>query len=301
MAAAPAAMTYFAQALVNGLVGGGLLALIAVGFTLVWGVLNTVNLAHGALVVLGAYMTWLLVTKAGVNPVLAAAAAAAIGLGVGYALQRWLLNLVARAPVLLPLLVTFGVGLLLDRALTAVFSSDDREILTAYSLSALRLGGLYIPVLGLVSLLLAIVVTLGCAAALGRTRYGMAIRAVGMDRDAARLMGIRIRHVYSLTFGIGVALAALAGSAVAILGTFSPHSAEMYTLDSFVIAVVGGVGNIRGALIGGLSLGVLEALAAQYVSGTLESATMFAVLLAVLIFRPGGLLGRSRLASRAEL
>jgi branched-chain amino acid transport system permease protein len=296
-----AAMTYLLQALVNGLLGGGLLALIAVGFTLVWGVLNVVNLAHGALVVLGAYVTWELATTVGVNPILAAAAASAVLFGFGYALQRGLLNLVARAPVLLPLLVTFGIGLLLKNAMAAVFTRNDRALLTAYSLSALRLGGVYVPVLGLVSLVLAVAVTLGVTLALGRTGYGMAIRAVGMDRDAARLMGIRVRHVYALTFGIGAALAGLAGSMVATTGTFSPLSAEMYTLESFVIAVVGGVGNTSRALVGGLSLGMLEALVGQYLSGTLESATVFAVLLLALVFRPHGLVGPARFASRVDM
>jgi branched-chain amino acid transport system permease protein len=293
-------MTYLLQALVNGLLGGGLLALIAVGFTLVWGVLNVVNLAHGASVVLGAYVMWELATTAGVNPILAAAAATAVLFCFGYALQRGLLNLVARAPVLLPLLVTFGIGLLLRDAIAATFSNNDRTLLTAYSLSVVRLGGVYVPLLELVSLALAVAATAGVALALGRTRYGMAIRAVGMDRDAARLMGIRVRHVYALTFGIGAALAGLAGSVVATIATFSPASAETYTLDSFVIAVVGGVGNTTGALVGGLSLGMLEALAAQYVPGIPVNATVFAVLVLALVFRPRGLVGRARFASRVD-
>jgi branched-chain amino acid transport system permease protein len=294
-------MTYLLQALVNGLLGGGLLAVIAVGFSLVWGVLNVVNLAHGALVVLGAYVAWKLATTVGINPILAAATASALLFGFGYVLQRGLLNLVARAPVLLPLLVTFGIGLLLRAAMSAVFSANDQTLPTAYSLSALRLGGVYVPVLGLVWLLLAIAIAVGGALALSRTSYGMAIRAVGTDRDAARLMGIRVRHVYALIFGLGAALAGLAGSAVATIGTFSPGSAETYTLESFVIAVVGGVGNTTGALAGGLLLGMLEALAGQYLSGTVESATAFAVLLLALVFRPQGLVGQARFTSRVDM
>jgi branched-chain amino acid transport system permease protein len=295
-------MTYLLQAFITGLLVGGLLALIAIGFTLVWGVLNVVNLAHGALVILGAYLTWELATTVGLNPIPAAMAAAALVFGFGYALQRGLLNLVARAPVLLPLLITFGTGLLLSNAMIAVFSSDNRTLATHYSSSVLTLGGLYVPVLGLVSLLLAVVITGGVALALGRTRYGVAIRAVGRDRDAARLMGIHVRHVYAVTFGIGAALAGLAGSLVAVVGTFSPASASTYTLDSFVIAVIGGVGNTSGALAGGLALGVLEALAAQYLPGTLTMVTAipFAVLVLVLVFRPQGLVGRAHLAARVD-
>lgn len=293
-------MTYLIQALVNGLLHGGLLALIAVGFTLVWGVLNVVNLAHGASVVLGAYLTWELAISGGGNPILAAAAASAVLFGFGYVLQRGLLNLVARAPVLLSLLVTFGVGLLLRDAMAAGFSYNDRSLLTSYSLSRVQIGGVYVPLLGLVALVAAIAVTVGIAAGLRRTRYGMAIRAVGMDRDAARLMGIRVRHVYALTFGIGAALAGLAGSMVATVVTFSPASAETFTLESFVIAVVGGVGNTTGALAGGLTLGILEALAGQYLADTLVSGTAFAVLLLALVVRPQGVVGRARFATRVD-
>jgi branched-chain amino acid transport system permease protein len=294
-------MTYLLQAVVEGLLQGGLLALIAVGFTLSWGMLNVVNLAHGASVVLGAYVTWELATAAGFNPIVAAVAATAILFGFGYALQRGLLNLVARAPVLLPLLITFGVGLLVVDGLVAVFTYDDRTLLTAYSLSAMTVGGVYIPVLGLVSFLLAVAITVGVGLWLGRTRYGAAIRAVGMDRDGARLMGIRVRHAYALTFGLGAALAGVAGSLAAVVGTFSPANADSYTLDSFVIAVIGGVGNTSGALVGGLALGVLEQLAAYYLPDTvLVYAIPLVVLVLVLVFRPQGLAGRARFTGRVD-
>lgn len=295
-------MIYLLQALVNGLLSGGLLALIAVGFTLVWGILNVVNLAHGASVVLGAYVTWALATIGGVNPILAAALATAVLFGFGYTLQRGLLNLIARAPVLLPLLVTFGTGLLLSGAMAAAFTSDYRTVSTAYSRSALNLGTVRVPLLGLVSLLLAVAVTAGVALSLGRTRYGVAIRAVGMDRDAARLMGIRVRHVYALTFGIGAALAGLAGALVAVSGNFSPASANAYTLQSLVIAVVGGVGNTSGALAGGLALGVLEALAGQYLPSTVSAPTaiVFGMLVLILVLRPHGLVGRARPGARVD-
>jgi branched-chain amino acid transport system permease protein len=294
-------MTYLLQALISGLLQGGLLALIAAGFTLVWGVLNVVNLAHGASVVLGAYLTWELSTAGGLNPVLAAAVAAAALFGFGYALQRGLLNLLSRAPVLIPLLVTFGTGLLLSDAIVAVFSSDYRTLVTAYSRDAVAVGGVYVPVLGLASLMLALGLTIGVTLWLGRTHYGTAIRAVGMDRDAARLMGIRVRHVCAVTFGIGASLAAVAGSLAAVVGTFSPASADTYTLESFVIAVIGGVGNTWGALVGGLSLGVLEGVGAVYLPGEYSPSLLaFALLVLVLVFRPQGLAGRARLADRID-
>ena len=293
-------MTDLLQALADGLLQGGLLALVAIGFTLVWGVLDVINLAHGSLVLVGAYVTWEMVDH-GINPILAGIGSAAVLFGAGYALQRGLLNLVARAPALLTLLMTFGVGMLVTDGLVAVFSSDDRGVQTAFSLSSLTLGRVYLPALRLVSLGLAVAGTAGLALLLDRTRAGKAIRAVGMDRDAARLMGIRVRHVYALTFGLAAALAGVAGTMTAVVGTFNPAAANTYTLQSFVVAVVGGVGNVGGALAGGLLLGVLEALAALYLPGTLVSAIAFAVLVAALIVRPRGLVGRAHYSGRLDL
>lgn len=294
-------MTYFLQALISGLLQGGLLALIAVGFTLVWGVLNVVNLSHGPCVVLGAYLTWGL-AAAGLNPILAGLVAIGAVFCFGYALQRWLLNLLLRAPVLLPLLVTFGVGLLLSTTIVSVFSSDYRTLATAYSRTSITVGGVYVPVLGLGSLLLALILISCVALGLSRTRYGAAIRAVGMDRDAARLVGIRVQHICALTFGLAAALAAVGGTlAAAVTPSFNPASANSYTLDSFIIAVIGGVGNPWGALAGGLSLGVLQVVGAVYLHGTYSPSIIpFALLVLVLVFRPQGVVGR-RLTDWADV
>lgn len=291
-------MSYLVQALVNGLLQGGLLALVAAGFTLVWGILNVVNLAHGAMVVLGACLTWELVAGAGFNPVLAAVAVAAALFGFGYALQRGLLNLVARAPALLQMLVTFGVGLLLDYVVEAVFSTNDRALPSAYTQPVLAFAAVYVPTVRLVALLAAGTVVVATTLALHRTRYGLAIRAVGMERNAARLTGIRVRHAYAVAFGVGAALAGAAGALVAVIGVFSPASATAttFTLQSFVIAVIGGVGSLPGALAGGLLVGVLEALASQFLPGSLVSAISLGVLVLAMLVRPQGLSGQGRSA-----
>jgi branched-chain amino acid transport system permease protein len=291
-------VSYLVQALVNGLLQGGLLALVAAGFTLVWGVLNVVNLAHGAMVVLGACLTWELVAGAGLNPVLAAVAVAVAMFGFGYALQRGLLNLVARAPALLQILVTFGVGLLLNYVVVAVFSTDDRALPSAYTQPVLAFGRVYVPTVRLVALLVAGTVIAVSTLALRRTRYGLAIRAVGMERDAARLMGIRVRHAYAVAFGVGAALAGVAGALVAVIGVFSPAgtTATTFTLQSFVIAVIGGIGSLPGAFAGGLLLGVFEALAAQYLPGSLVNAIALGALVLAMLVRPQGLAGQGRSA-----
>lgn len=293
-------MEQFLQAAVYGILQGGLYALIAMGFSLVWGVMHVVNVAHGAFVVVGAYIAWSVSTGLGLDPFLAMAVSAVALFGVGYVLQRGVINLVVNAPIWMTLLLTFGLELLLVNGLVIVFTGDFRSISTGFASQGLSLGGVRVPYGRLVGFGLALVFTFLLAAFLDRSRSGRAIKATGMDRATARLMGIDVRHVYALTFGIAAALAAMAGTMVGIVGTFSPAAAGSFTLRSFVIAVLGGLGNMWGALAGGLLLGVAESLGSQYVSGTLVNAIGFGVLVLVLMVRPSGLLGRPFFEARLE-
>jgi branched-chain amino acid transport system permease protein len=294
-------MTQFLQATVNGLLQGGLLALVAVGFTLVWGVMNIVNLAHGAFVLIGAYIAWKLQSGPGVDPMLAMVVAAAVGLGAGYLLQRYLINLVVNAPIWMTLLLTFGLSLLLVNGLVLLFTGDFRSIQTSYGSDSLAIGDVRVPYGRLIAFVIAIGLTLALVWFMDRTRLGLAIKATGMDRGAARLMGVKVRRVYGLTFGIAAGLAGAAGAIYGTVDTFSPAAAGSFTLQSFVIAVLGGLGNMWGALAGGLLLGVVEAWSGQYLGGTLINAVAFAVLVAVLVVRPAGLLGKPYYEARVEV
>ena len=294
-------MTSFLQATLYGLLQGGLLGLIAVGFSLVWGVMNIVNLAHGAFVVLGAYVGWQVNDWIGLDPFLGMFVAAAVLFGLGYALQRWLINLVVNGPVFITLLLTFGLDLMIVQAMNIAFSADYRGIPTSYAGDSLHLGGIRLPLGRLLAFGVSVAVTLALVALVNRTRIGLSIMATGMDRGAARLMGIRARHVYALTFGIAAGLAGMAGTMVGTVGTFNPAAASGYTLLSFVIAVLGGLGNMYGALIGGLVIGLVEAWAGQYLPGTWINALAFLVLVVVLIVRPSGLVGRAYYAARLEV
>jgi branched-chain amino acid transport system permease protein len=291
----------FVQATLYGLLQGGLLALIAVGFSLVWGVMNIVNLAHGSFVILGAYIGWQVNARLGLDPFLGMFVAAALLFVLGYALQRWLINLVVNGPIFITLLMTFGLDLLIVQGMNIAFSADYRSIQTSYAGDSLPIGGVRVPLGRLLAFLVAIAVTLALVAVVNRTRTGMSIMATGMDRGAARLMGIRARHVYALTFGIAAALAGMAGTMVGTVGTFNPANAAGYTLLSFVIAVLGGLGNMYGALIGGLVIGLVEAWGGQYLPGTWVNALAFLVLVIVLIVRPSGLVGRAYYAARLEV
>jgi branched-chain amino acid transport system permease protein len=291
----------FLQATVNGLLHGGLYALVAVGFSLVWGVMHVVNIAHGAFVILGAYIAWKLQSSIALDPLLGMVVAAALLFAFGYALQRGLINRVINAPIWMTLLLTFGLELLIVNALIIVFTGDYRSIATSYTTGGIDIGAVRVPQGRLIAFALAILLTIVLAGFIVRTRTGQAIRATGMDRVTARLMGISAAHIYALTFAISAALAASAGVMVGIVGTFSPADAGAFTLRSFVISVLGGLGNMWGALAGGLLLGLVEAWGGQYISGTLVNGFAFAVLVFVLIVRPTGLLGRPYYEAKAEV
>jgi branched-chain amino acid transport system permease protein len=294
-------VTGFLQATVYGLLQGGLLALVAVGFSLVWGVMNVVNLSHGAFVVLGAYVGWQLNSSLGLDPFLGMVVVALVLFCIGYAVQRFLINLVVNGPIFITLLLTFGLELLLVQGMNIVFTANYQSIPTSYAGNAIVLGGIQVPLGRLLAFLLAVGITVLLVKVMANTRIGMSIMATGMDRGAARLMGIRARHVYALTFGIATALAGMAGTMVGTVGTFNPAAAGGFTLLSFVIAVLGGLGNMYGAMVGGLLMGLVQAWGGYYLSGTWVNALAFLVLVIVLMFRPSGLVGKAFYAARVEV
>jgi len=294
-------MSQFVRATLYGLLQGGILALVAVGFSLVWGVLNVVNLAHGAFVVAGAYVAYELHETIGLDPFLGMVPAALVLFVLGYALQRYLVNLVVNAPIFITLLLTFGLALIAVDGMVLLFTANYRAIPVGYAAGSLILpGDVRLPVGRLIAALLAVGITLGLGYVMRRTRTGLAILATGMDRGAARLMGIKAAHVYALTFGIAAGLAGAAGAAVGAVSTFSPADAGRLTLFSFVAAVLGGLGTMSGALYGGLLLGLVESWGGQLLPGTLVNAVAFGVLVLVLAVRPQGLAGKAFYAARVE-
>jgi branched-chain amino acid transport system permease protein len=295
-------MSQFAQVTIYGLLQGGLLALVAVGFSLVWGVMNVVNLAHGAFVITGAYVAWEINRAVGLDPFLAMIPTAVVMFGLGYVIQRGLVNLVVNAPIFITLLLTFGLNLLLVNGMILRYKANYQSIPTSYATQSLVLpGDVRVPYGRLIAAVIAVALTLALAWAVRRTRLGLSILATGMDRGAARLMGIRAAHVYAVTFGLAAAMAGMAGAAVGTVSTFSPADAGRFTLFSFVAAVLGGLGNMYGALYGGLLLGLVEAWGGNLLPNTLVNAVAFAVVVIVLAVRPQGLAGRAFYASRVEV
>jgi branched-chain amino acid transport system permease protein len=295
-------VSQFLQATLYGLLQGCMFGLVATGFSLVWGVMHIVNLSHGAFVLIGAYAAYELHAAFGLDPFLGMLPAALLLFVLGYVIQRTLVNLVVNAPIFITLLLTFGLELLLVNGLILLFSADYRAIPTSYSERSIVLPlDVRLPLGRTIAAFASVVVALGLGALLRHTRIGLSILATGMDRGAARLMGIAARHTYALTFAISAAIAGAAGAAVGAVSTFSPADAGRFTLFSFVAAVIGGLGNASGALLGGLVLGLAEAWGGQLLPGTLIHAVAFFVLVLVLAIRPQGLVGRAYYESRVEV
>jgi branched-chain amino acid transport system permease protein len=282
------------QNVVNGLLLGGTYATVAVGFSLVWGVLNIVNLAHGAFVMLGAYLTYWLFTLYGVDPFAALPLAAVALFGLGYLLQRVLINRVIQASFLITFLLTFGLELFITNLAAAAWTQDVRSVTTGYSGSAFAVGGVAVPSVRAASLLIAVVVAGLLQALMTRTRLGSAIRATASDHEAARLMGIGVAHVYGLTFALAAATAGVAGGLISLSYPMFPAMGAPYTLIAFVTCVLGGLGSVLGALVAGLVLGILQTFAAAWLGPNYDNIVAFSVLIVVLLVRPAGLFGRAR-------
>jgi len=269
---------------------------VGVGFGLVWGGLNIVNLSHGALVIIGGYITWQLFTTLHVDPFLSLPVDAVALFVLGYALQRGVINRIIRAPLLFTFLLTFGLNLVLINVLLLRFGSDFRSVTPTYSGQGLELGKVVIPYIALASLGVAILTSVALAFVLNRTRIGLAINAIAADRDAAQLVGIDLRHAYAVTFGLGAACAGVAGGLIAMIQAITPTAGEPYTLQAFVVVILGGLGRVSATVVGGLAFGLVEAFA-QSIPGSgsvFANAIAFGLMVLVLVTRPQGLMGRLR-------
>lgn len=280
------------QVLLNGLVLGCLYACIAAGFSLVWGVLNVINLMHGSFIVLGSYFAWMAYNALGVDPWFTLIAAAPVFFAVGYAVQRGILNRVIAAPVLVTLTLTFGLDLILNNAMIVTFTADYRKLILDPPLGVAELGGLVLPWDRALAMAFALVLTFVLYLILRRSRMGRGIVAVRLDRDAARLMGVNVPSTYAIAFGLGAAMAGCAGVLLAMIFPISPLTSTAYLGKAFVVCVLGGLGSVPGAVAGGLFLGIAESVGALAFGPEHGMTLSFALLILFLIFRPHGLLGK---------
>ncbi|MCG3190026.1 MAG: High-affinity branched-chain amino acid transport system permease protein LivH [Burkholderiaceae bacterium] len=286
-------MDLLLQVLANGILLGGLYALMALGLALVWGVLNIVNLSHGAFIMLGGYATYYLFTGAGIDPFAALPLTAVMLFALGYVIQRGILNLVIRAPMFNTLLITFGLEVVLAYLAQFWFTADFRAINPPYAGANFALGAVTIPAVQLAACAIAIGLTVAMWLFLLHSRLGRGIRAAAQNLVAARLHGVTPRSIYAVTFGLGTALAGVAGGLYGMVSQINPYIGGPLTAKSFVIAIIGGLDNPLGVIVGGLALGIIESLTALYVGPTYRDVASFGILVLVLIVRPTGLLGRA--------
>ena len=282
-------------ALINGLTTGAVYALIALGLTLIYGVLHIINFAHGAALMLALYAVYFLKERLGIDPYLALPLVVPAMFGLGYAMQRLVINRASHGKDENILLVTLGLSIVMENLALLFFKSDTRTIETAYTLTTVPIN------IGIVQAMISLPKLIAFAGALltsallmlivGRTDLGRSIRAVAKEKLGAKLMGIDVDHVYAMSFGIG--LASLGAAACFLMPSYyvNPLVGNGFVLVAFTIVVLGGMGSFAGALLGGLLIGVVESLGGLLLGESLGQIGIFLIFIAVLLFRPQGLFG----------
>ena len=274
----------------NGLTTGAIYALVALGLTLIYGVLHIINFAHGAALMMALYVAYFL-ARAGVDPYLALPVVVLVMFVFGYAVQRLIINRSSHGRDENILLVTLGLSIVLENLALLFFSSDTRTIDTAYTLSTVEIGPAFIAVPKVVAFVGALVSCALLVLVVSKTKLGRAIRAVSKEKQGARLMGIDVDHIYAMSFGIG--LAALGAAACFLLPAYyvNPQVGAGFVLVAFTIVVLGGMGSFIGALLGGLLIGVVESLGGLFMGESLGQIGIFLIFIGVLLFRPQGFFG----------
>ena len=287
-------MTVFLQSMLSGILVGGIYALVGIGLTIIFGVMRVINFAHGELLMLGMYLSWIVFTALGIDPFVSIVLVAPALFLFGALVQKVVINRVLNALPQNQILLTIGMGLVLSNTVMLIGTSDYRILTTKYSSSSYDVGGISISQPLLYAFLITAAITAALYWFLLKTDTGQAIRATAQDRDAAQLMGINVGRMSVLAFGIGAALAGTAGALISPTYYIFPQVGGAFTLKAFVIVVLGGMGSVIGATLGGIVIGVTESLAAVYVAGGLKELVVFALFLALLLFKPSGLLGKTR-------
>ncbi len=283
-----------AQDILNGILLGGLYAVVAIGLSTIFGIVRLVNLAHGDLMILASYLSLFMVAALGISPLLTLVAIIPIMFVIGYILQRFLFNRVLGDEMEPPLLVAFGVSIILQNCMLMYFTPDARSLISDLSLMTFTLGeNLIVPVLYLVDFCIALMVIIGQHYFLQNTYMGRGIRAASDDKYAAQLMGINTKNTYAIAMGMAIMTAGVAGVLVGMTFTFYPHSGPQYLIISFGVVVIGGLGNMKGTFIGGLILALAQILGARVFGPGYQLLCGYVVLLIVLAIRPQGILGRS--------
>ena len=295
-------MDQFLQALINGIMLGGFYGVMVLGFSVIWGVMGVINLAHGEFVMVGAYITWVLNKQFGWDPFWALIVVIPLMFVLGYVLQHILINRLVERPHLISLLVTFGLSIIIANIVKLVYTASPRVTDTALK-GFWRVGGVTFPITKTYILLAALIIMVTLYLFLQHTRMGKSIRAAAQNKEAARMVGIEIGKVYALTFGICIALTGAAGMLISPTQAIFPFMGPPLTLKAFAITAMSGLGSIPGALLGGIVLGLVEIFIGTYVPGVgtnLGVVSSFVLLVVVLVTRPQGLFGGLKPATEVQ-
>lgn len=288
-------LNLYSQALVSGILIGGVYALIGIGLTLIFGVMRVINFAHGEIMMVGMYLTYTIFTKFNLDPYLSLIFTIPLMFAFGAFLQTVFINRVLNALAENQILLTIGLGLILSSSAQMIFTSDYKILTTTYSSESYKLGGLSFSAPMLLSFLITCILITILYLFLKKTNTGQAIHATAQDRDAAKLMGINVKWISILTFGLGSALASVAGALIAPTYYIFPQVGGAFTLKAFIITVLGGMGSVVGAGIGGVAIGIAESVGAVTFSSGWKDVVVYVLFLAVLLIKPSGLFGKSRM------
>ncbi len=287
-------MTTFLQALINGIATGGMLTLMVLGFSIIWGVMGVINLAHGEFIMVGAYMAWFANDRWDIEPLVSAVPIFLIMFVVGFILQKVLVNRVIDRTHLVSLLVMFSVSIVIANTVKLIFDADFRRVQSSIQRGFWSVGdSLTIPRKGTVVLIVALLVLVALQVFLQKTRLGKSIRAAAQNREAAQIVGIDIKWVYAFTFAMCIGITAVAGALTSSIIPVFPFMGAPWTLRAFVITALAGLGSVKGALGGAMALGLIESLVATYTPGGIGTnmgvIVAFGLLVLTLVLRPQGL------------
>ena len=285
----------FINYLINGISLGSVYAIIALGYTMVYGIAKMLNFAHGDVIMIGSYVVFVTVSTMGLPPMAGVLLEVAVCTLLGMTIERIAYKPLRGASPLAVLITAIGVSYLLQNVALLIFGADTKSFTSVVTLPAIKLAGGEMTITGetIVTILSCIVIMIGLTAFINKSKAGQAMLAVSEDRGAATLMGINVNGTIALTFAIGSALAAIAGVLLcSAYPSLTPYTGSMPGIKAFVAAVFGGIGSIPGAFIGGILLGVIEILSKAYISSQMSDAIVFSVLIIVLLVKPTGILGK---------
>ncbi len=283
----------FITYLINGISLGSIYAIIALGYTMVYGIAKMLNFAHGDVIMIGCYVVFMTMSGMNMNPLLSVILAVVVCTVLGVIIEKVAYKPLRKASPLAVLITAIGVSYLLQNIALLIFGADTKSFSSVVPLQNIKIGGITITGVTVVAVLACIVIMIGLMIFIKKTKAGQAMLAVSEDKDAAQLMGVNVNGTISLTFAIGSGLAAIAGVLLcSAYPTLTPYTGAMPGIKAFTAAVFGGIGSIPGALIGGILLGVIEILGRAYISSQLFDAIVFAVLIIVLLVKPTGILGK---------